>query len=142
MIKKCFKYLKRFVEFKRASKESQIKWKENYVAPQNSRYSGMKVICISLKDIGKYTRYRSSLPEVFYKKVFLEISQNSKENTCARVSFLIKLQASGLYIKKETLSQLPATLLKRRLWYRCFPVDFGKFLGTPIFTELLPWLLL
>ena len=27
------------------------------------------------------------------KKVFLEISQNSQENTCARVSFLIKLQA-------------------------------------------------
>ena len=27
------------------------------------------------------------------KKVFLEISQSSQENTCARVSFLIKLQA-------------------------------------------------
>ena len=27
------------------------------------------------------------------KKVFLEMSQNSQENTCARVSFLIKLQA-------------------------------------------------
>ena len=34
------------------------------------------------------------------KKVFLEISQNSQENTCARVSFLIK-----------------------RLWHRCFPVN-------------------
>ena len=30
------------------------------------------------------------------KKVFLEISQNSQENACARVSFLIKLQALGL----------------------------------------------
>ena len=29
------------------------------------------------------------------KKVFLEISQNSQENTCARVSFLIKLQAEA-----------------------------------------------
>ena len=28
------------------------------------------------------------------KKVFLEISQNSPENTCTRVSFLIKLQAA------------------------------------------------
>ena len=28
-------------------------------------------------------------------KVFLKISQNSQENTCARVSFLIKLQASS-----------------------------------------------
>ena len=27
------------------------------------------------------------------KKVFLEFSQNLQENTCARVSFLIKLQA-------------------------------------------------
>ena len=27
------------------------------------------------------------------KKVFLEILQNSQKNTCARVSFLIKLQA-------------------------------------------------
>ena len=32
------------------------------------------------------------------KKVFLEISQNSQENTCARVSFLIKLQVSGLQL--------------------------------------------
>ena len=27
---------------------------------------------------------------------FLKISQNSQENTCTRVSFLIKLQALGL----------------------------------------------
>ena len=31
-----------------------------------------------------------------YKSVFLEISQNSQENTCARISFLIKSQALGL----------------------------------------------
>ena len=53
------------------------------------------------------------------KKVFLEISQNSRENTCARVSFLIKLQALGLR---------PATLLKKRLWHRYLPVNFVKFL--------------
>ena len=34
------------------------------------------------------------------KKVFLEILQNSQENTCARASLLIKL------IKKETLAQV------------------------------------
>ena len=38
------------------------------------------------------------------KKVFLKILQNSQENTCARVSFLIKLQAN--FIEKETLAQL------------------------------------
>ena len=37
-------------------------------------------------------------------KVFLEILQNSLENTCTRVSFLIKLQASGTR-EQETLAQ-------------------------------------
>ena len=36
------------------------------------------------------------------KKVFLEISLNSQENSCARVSFLIKLQTLGLKISKNT----------------------------------------
>ena len=31
---------------------------------------------------------------VLSEKVFLEISQSSQENTCARVSFLMKLQAA------------------------------------------------
>ena len=45
---------------------------------------------------------------VFYKRLFLKFSQNSQENTCARVSFLIKLQAWDL---KE---------IKKRLWHKCF----------------------
>ena len=42
------------------------------------------------------------------EKVFLKISQNSQKNTSLRVSFLIKLQASGFhnFIKKETLAQV------------------------------------
>ena len=32
------------------------------------------------------------------KKLFLEITQNSQENACARVSFLIKLKAPGLQL--------------------------------------------
>ena len=36
--------------------------------------------------------------DVFYKKVLLEISQNSQENACAIVSFSIKLQAWGLHL--------------------------------------------
>ena len=43
---------------------------------------------------------------VLYKMVLLEISQNSQENTCARTSFLIKLQVeAGNFIKKEALAQ-------------------------------------
>ena len=34
----------------------------------------------------------------------------------------------------------PATLLKKRLWHRSFPMDFAKFLRTPFFTEHLLWL--
>ena len=67
------------------------------------------------------------------KKVFLEITQNLQENTCARVSSLIKLQAWGLR---------QATSLKKRLWHLCFPVSFAKFLRTPFLTEHLWWLLL
>ena len=48
------------------------------------------------------------------KKVFLEISQNSQKNTCARFSFLVKL----------------------RPWRRCFPVNFARFLRTPGLSEL------
>ena len=36
----------------------------------------------------------------------------------------------------------PATLLKRRLWHRCFSVNFAKFLRTPFFIEHIRWLLL
>ena len=57
------------------------------------------------------------------KKVFFKISQNSQENACGRVPFLIKMQAA------------PATLLKKRLWHKRFPVNFAKFLRTPFFTE-------
>ena len=59
----------------------------------------------------------------FVKKLFLKISQNWKENTCARDSFLIliKLQAEAWnFIKKESLAQV-------------FPANFVKFLRTAFF---------
>ena len=52
--------------------------------------------------------------------MFLKISQNSQENTCARDSFLNKV--AGL--------AWPAALWKKRLWHRCFPVNVAKFLRT------------
>ena len=43
---------------------------------------------------GTYCRYSEAVVQRgSVKKVFLEISQNSQENICARVSFLIELQA-------------------------------------------------
>ena len=58
--------------------------------------------------------YRSSRPEVPCKKRF----SYKFCNTCARDSFSI------------------------RLWHRCFPVNFAKFLRTPLLTEHPRWLLL
>ena len=69
---------------------------------------------------------KSSRSDVFCKKVFLGISQNSQENTCARASFLIKLQA---FAKKEALVQV-------------FSVNFVKYVIARFFKELLRWLLL
>ena len=57
------------------------------------------------------------------KKVFLQISQNSLENTCARDSFLIK------FIKKETLAQ-------------AFSCEFCEISKNTFFIEHLRWLLL
>ena len=62
-------------------------------------------------------KFRSNHRRCSVKDMFLEISQNSQGNTCARDSFLIKL--------------LPATLLKKTLRHSCFPVNFEKFLRTP-----------
>ena len=59
------------------------------------------------------------------KKVFLEISQNSQKNSCTRVSFSTKLQASNV-IRKETLAQVFSCefceIFKNTFSYRTFPV--------------------
>ena len=73
-----------------------------------------------------------------YKKVFLKVLQNSQENTCARDSFLIKLQAETCnFISKETLAQLLSCefceIFKNTFCYRkplddCLYVTYGKIL--------------
>ena len=52
-----------------------------------------------------------------------ENSQNSRENTCARVSFLIKLPADATtLLKKETLTQV-------------FPREFWEIFKNTLFME-------
>ena len=70
---------------------------------------------------------KSSRPEVFCKKCVLRNF----------TKFTGKHLCQSLFFNKETFS-----LLKKRLWHRCFPVDFAKFLKTPFLTEHLRWLLL
>ena len=63
---------------------------------------------------------RSSHRRRSIQRVFLKISQNLQENACDRIFFLNKVG-----------DLRAATLLKKRLWHRCFPVNFAKFLKTP-----------
>ena len=69
---------------------------------------------------------RSSHRWCTIKMVSLKISQNSQENACAGVCFLIKMKALGNFIKKETLTQVffceiceifKNNLLIKHLWW-------------------------
>ena len=70
-------------------------------------------------------------PEVFCKKGVLQtFAKFTGKHLCQSLFFN---NVEGL---------MPAKLLKRRLWHRCFPVNFAKFWRTPFFMEHLRWLLL
>ena len=58
-------------------------------------------------------------PEVFYKK---RCSQNFRK-------IYRKVLCQSLFFNKVA-GLRPTTLLKKRLWCRCFPVNFAKFLRT------------
>ena len=59
-------------------------------------------------------------PEVFYKKgVLRNFTKFTGKHLCQSLSF------------NKVADLRPATLLKKRLWHRCFPVNFVKFLRTP-----------
>ena len=69
-------------------------------------------------------QFRSSHPEMFCKKgVLNNFSKFTGKHLCQ----------SLLYF---------AILLKKRLWHRCLPVNFAKFLRTLFLLEHLWWLLL
>ena len=59
-------------------------------------------------------------PEVFYKKGILRnFAKFTGKHLCLRVFF------------NKIAALRPATLFKKSLWHRCFPVNFAKFLRTP-----------
>ena len=73
--------------------------------------------------LGHGVQLEAAIQRCSVKKVFLEISQNSQENTCARVSFFHKV--AGLRPKA-------CIFIKKRLWHRYFHVNFAKFLRTSL----------
>ena len=60
------------------------------------------------------------------KKVFLKISQNSQENTYARVPFLIKLNNIGYFLKTLTMGKDFPVALYIVAFLRCTK-HFRKF---------------
>ena len=52
-----------------------------------------------------------------------------------------KQSSRGVLQKRCFWGLRPATSLKKRLWHRCFPVNFVKFLRAPFLIEHLRWLL-
>ena len=68
--------------------------------------------------------FRSSYSRCSIKNIFLTFQQNSQENTFVGVSFLTKLQASGLIIKNKTTTQL-------------FSYEFCKIFKNTFFTVYL-----
>ena len=75
--------------------------------------------------------YRSSPPEKFCKKgVLRNFTKVTGKHLCQNLFF------------NNVAGPRNATLLKKRLWHRCFPVNFAKFLRTRFLTEYLRRLLL
>ena len=76
--------------------------------------------------------------ECSIKKLFSKISQDSQENTCVGVSFLIKLQACN-FVKKETLTQMSSCqfceIFKNTFFYRTSPVTASEDGNLPPRTE-------
>ena len=91
----------------------------------NLKENSSTLIKISFSFTWWIFQIRNNRAEVFWKKVFLKRLQNSQENTCARVHFLIKLQARAF--------------LKRSLAQKFFCV-FCEIFKNTFFIEHLLWL--
>ena len=81
------------------------------------------------ENICRMLLYRSSHLEVFCKKA---VARNFAK-------FTGKYLCQSFFFNKVA-SLRPATLLKKSLWHKCFPLNFAKFLRTSFVTEHLWWL--
>ena len=65
---------------------------------QTYTHTYIKTFFVNHVEISILEHREAVLQRCSLKKVFVEISENSQENVCARVSLLIKLQASSLQL--------------------------------------------
>ena len=67
-----------------------------------------------------FVKVQKQPPEVFFKKTVLtNLTKVTRKHLCQNLIFN---KVAGLRL---------ATLLEKRLWNRCFPVNFAAFLRTP-----------
>ena len=85
-------------------------------------------------------KFGSSRSEVSVKKAFLEIWHNSQENTCARVSFLIQLQACRS-IEKEILAEVFSYEFCKIFKTTFLPKSYGRLFPTPSSSNMIRFLL-
>ena len=93
--------------------------------------------------------------EIFYNEessmlcTGVSIKDRSSDQSCSvrKDVFRKFAKSTGKHLSQslffyKIVSVRSATFLKKRLWHRCFPVNFVKILRTQFFTEHLQWLLL
>ena len=89
--------------------------------------------------------FRSNRPEKQSSRgVLYGVQKIAPEENCPpvrvrvwlRISVRIRAGGGAIFIElvcTKAADLRPATLLKKRLWHRCFPMDFAKFLRSPFF---------
>ena len=103
---------------------------------ENALYSNIKD-CISRIEVGdsesRGIKWRKEWRKLFYRE------NHSQLNIMTMRTNLQKQSSRGVLYKRypykfhkiHRKSLRPATLSKKRLWHRCFPVNFTKCLRTP-----------
>ena len=107
-----------------------LRWHILHLVKSSSKQ--LKFVCFAILECTlDVVVIKSSRSEVFCEK---DVLRNFAK-------FIGKHLCQSLFFNKVA-GLRPATLLKKRLWHRCFPVSFTKFLRTPFISEHPQWLLL
>ena len=121
----------------------QILGRGPFALPSHPWAAPKKHILNRVKDSFFYT---TPLVAVFLVPKNMIINRNSNRRCSVRKGVLKNFKeftgkhlCQNLFINKGLRS---VTLLKKRLWHRCFPVNFARFLRTAFLKGHLRWLLL
>ena len=106
-------------------------WLKHWLNIEYVIKNGDHISALTNKNKLQLQMVRSRRPEVFYKKgVLRNFAKFTGKHLCQSLFFN---KVAGLR---------PGALLKKRLWHRCFLVNFVKFLRLLFLTEHPRWLLL